>query len=99
MLLKDVLSKSIQFFKDKKFDSPRLEAELLLRPQHHCQEADAKVAQGGYFGRVDWWRRRFGGAYAKGEVIEYHIARSRRSDDFHLLDSCRPGVSEEDRRR
>lgn len=30
MLLKDVLSKSIQFFKDKKFESPRLEAELLI---------------------------------------------------------------------
>ncbi len=30
MKLKDVLDKSIQFFKDKKFDSPRLDAELLI---------------------------------------------------------------------
>ena len=30
MKLKDVLDKSIQFFKDKKLDSPRLDAELLI---------------------------------------------------------------------
>ena len=30
MKLKEVLDKSIQFFKDKKFDSPRLDAELLI---------------------------------------------------------------------
>lgn len=30
MKLKDVLDKSIQFFKDKKMDSPRLDAELLI---------------------------------------------------------------------
>ncbi len=30
MKLKDVLEKSIQFFKDKKLDSPRLDAELLI---------------------------------------------------------------------
>lgn len=30
MKLNDVLSKTIQFFKDKKFDTPRLDAELLI---------------------------------------------------------------------
>ena len=30
MLLKEVLTKSIQFFKDKKIESARLDAELLI---------------------------------------------------------------------
>ena len=30
MKLKEVLDKSIQFFKDKKFETPRLDAELLI---------------------------------------------------------------------